>query len=71
MEKVILLKRIVIRCHKSEYHSLTVAKTLDLTIDGNTNIIKNNLSAEIRKKEKLFFFYIVNFVCTASVKSRR
>jgi len=48
METVILSKRIVIQYHKSEYHSRTAMKILDLTIDGNTNIMKNNLRAGIR-----------------------
>jgi len=71
MEKVILLKRIVIHYRKSAYHSLTAVKTLDLAIDGNTNIMKNNLPAGIRKTETLCFLYNVSFVCTASVNSRR
>jgi len=70
MEKVILSKRTVIYYHKSEYHSLTAVKTLDLATDGNMNIMKNNLPAGIRKTETLCFLYIVSFVCTASVKSR-
>jgi hypothetical protein len=70
MEKVILSKRFVIYYHKSEYHSLTAVKTLDLTIDGNTIIMKNNLPAVIRKTETLCSLHIVSFVCTASEKSR-
>jgi hypothetical protein len=62
MEKVILSKRIVICYHKSEYHSLTVVKTLDLTIDGNTNIMKNNLPAGIRKTEKTVLFVHCKFL---------
>jgi len=71
MEKVILSKRTVTHYHKSEYHSLTAVKTLDLAIEGNTKTMKNNLPVGIHHTETLCFLYIVSFVCTASVKSRR
>jgi len=66
MDKVILSKRVVIHYHKSEYHSLVAVKTLDLAIDGNTNIMKNNLPAGIRKTETLLHC-IIRLYCQCKI----
>jgi len=55
--------------HKSEYHSLTAVKTLDLVIEGNTNTMKNNLPIGILHTETLCLFVhcIIRLYCQCKI----